>query len=66
MRLEFEDISSVTEETDSASVHGIVTKGSNYFNATVSDGKDGKRTCRLVGFKDSQQNKLKEAMETIT
>ncbi len=54
MRLEFEDISSVTEETDSASVHGIVTKGSNYFNATVSE------------FKDSQQNKLKEAMETIT
>ncbi len=68
-KLEFEDIVSVTEASDSASVHGVVTylspvkkskKGSNYFNATVSDGKT---TCRLVGFKDSQQKKLKEAME---
>ena len=59
----------MVEPADSASVHGVVTyispvkksqKGSNYFNATLSDGTT---TCRVVGFKESQQERLKEAME---
>ena len=68
-KLEISDVASVDQPMDSASVHGMVSsvsgvkvsqKGSDYFYATLSDGKV---TIKLVGYKWAQQAKIKELME---
>ena len=68
-KLEFSDIASVEQPVDSASVHGVVSfvspikvsqRGGDYFNGALSDGK---ATIKLVGFRGTQQAKIKELME---
>ena len=62
-KLEVDDLESITDPVDTASVHAVVTqlspvkKGcySEFFKGNVSDG--------LVGFKKSHQTKLKQKME---
>ena len=67
-KLEVEDFESISEPANNASIHGVVSelspikksRYSEYFEGNVYDGQS---TMRLVGFKKSQQNKMKQMME---
>ena len=66
--MELEEVDSLEEPVSTASLHAVVSslspvkkgRNSDYFEGTLTDGKS---TVRLVGFKRSQQSKIKRFMD---
>ena len=63
--VEFEDLSSITEPTSTASVHGVVTsfsprKGNSKKKCFSGYVSDGKKNMRFVGFKYDLSDKIAE------
>ena len=67
-KFELEEVDSLEEPVSTASLHAVVSslspvkkgRNSDYFEGTVTDGKS---TVRLVGYKRSQQSKIKRFMD---